>query len=478
MLLASAGLGALWLPGGSVTPPTPKRTDFGWDAGAYLEALERRFVEQREASCPQGETPSALQRLDAQLVVLEAAPEAAPTADTWKDLEEAVFDAAVISAACPEHATAFSATVPRIQEGVRKHSSSWDLVRPDVLARLYRLRYGLRAAFEEVLEQVRERDLMLTRGVDDRFALPQVTLHGVVIQSGDILVSRGGAPTSALIARGNDRPGNFSHVALVHVSSEGEASVIESHIESGVGVFSAQQYLADKKLRIMVLRLTPDHPALKRTPDLPAQAAAHALDKARNNPPGYDFAMDFKDPVLMFCSEVVYDAYRSQGVHLWKALSSLSGPASGRWLASLGVEHFETLAPSDLEYDPQLRVVAEWRNPKTLSDDRIDNAIIDALLDRAERGLDLRYEPAKLGLARAAKVYSVILNRVGLQGPVPEGMSASSALRVERLRELHAELDKRVRVDRKRFEQEHGYAPPYWQLVRMAQKHANAIAVD
>ena len=36
------------------------------------------------------------------------------------------------------------------------------------------------------------------------------------------------------------------------------------------------------------------------------------------------------------------------------------------WLSDFGVEHFITQMPADLEYDPQLSVVAEWRDPETL----------------------------------------------------------------------------------------------------------------
>ena len=58
---------------------------------------------------------------------------------------------------------------------------------------------------------------------------PAVEFKGIKLCSGDILVSRGGAPTSALIARGNDYPGSFSHVALLHVDEKsGAGSMIES----------------------------------------------------------------------------------------------------------------------------------------------------------------------------------------------------------------------------------------------------------
>ncbi|MDH5493264.1 MAG: YiiX/YebB-like N1pC/P60 family cysteine hydrolase, partial [Myxococcales bacterium] len=284
------------------------------------------------------------------------------------------------------------------------------------------------------------------------------------------LASRGGAPTSALIARGNDYPGNFSHIALLHVSEQGEASVIESHIESGVGISSVERYLEDTKLRIMVLRLRADHPALALDPRLPHHAASDALENARAGHIPYDFAMDFEDPSKLFCSEVASSAYAIHGVELWRNLSSLSGPGLRRWLGALGVRHFETMSPSDIEYDPQLRVVAEWRDPEALFSAHLDDAILDVGLEQAEAGVALEHSSLRLPLARLAKAYSVILEQLGRLGPIPEGMSATSALKVEALRARHSRIRARLEAAAERYRRVQGRRPPYWTLVRLARE--------
>src|SRR4029453_14375858 len=146
-----------------------------------------------------------------------------------------------------------------------------------------------------------------------------------------------------------------------------------------------EKYLTDTKLRIMVLRLRNDLPPLAADPLLPHRAASLAL---RNPPPRhipYDFAMNHADAAQQFCSEVAAAAYRPVGITLWMRLSHLSTPGVTSWLSALGVGHFETQEPSDLEYDPQLRVVAEWRDPETLFQDHADNAVIDVMLEAAER---------------------------------------------------------------------------------------------
>ena len=246
--------------------------------------------------------------------------------------------------------------------------------------------------------------------------------------------------------------------------------MIESHIECGVVVGPLEKYLTDTKLRIMVLRLRADLPQLVADPQLPHKAATHAMHEATSRHIPYDFAMDYTDPSKQFCSEVASASYKPLGVKLWMGVSHLSTPGVTAWLSAVGVRHFETQEPSDLEYDPQLRVVAEWRDPETLFKDHADNAVIDVMLERAEAGEQLGYNVWLLPTARLAKLYSVVKNKFGGIGPIPEGMSATPALRVERLKQNHAALRARLLERVEKFKAERGYMPPYWELLRLARE--------
>lgn len=113
------------------------------------------------------------------------------------------------------------------------------------------------------------------------------------------------------------------------------------------------------------------------------------LARISAGPIPYDFAMDCASPQALFCSEVPYHAYRDQGLELWPWKSRISSPGLAAWLGGLGVRHFTTLVPSDLEYDPGLAPVAEWRSPEGLAQDRADGALLDALLEAAEEGARL-----------------------------------------------------------------------------------------
>ncbi len=463
---------ALLTPERAAEPPPFEGHPFTWGEDALFARLEREFDAAREAGC-EARTAALDDGLEALDLAIDRVHDsgAADEEAALASLEARLFAVAPHFGACLDRVPELAARVARLRRVVKDRSLAWA---PDDRAardRLYRLLYGSRAALEELLLQMPDPSpLALLAGTDEPSETPSTTIRGVTLHSGDILVSRGGAPTSALIARGNDYPGNFSHVALLHVAEDGTPTVIESHIESGVGAFTAERYLEDTKLRIMVLRLRADLPAVRAAPDLPHRAASHALERARGGHIPYDFAMDDTDPSQLFCSEVASDAYRSQGVELWRGRSSLSGPGLTRWLAAVGVTHFETQSPSDLEHDPQVTVVAEWRGADTLFADHADNAVIDVLLEGAEAGDDIGYDYPRLPLARLAKAYSVVLNLFGEVGPIPEGMSATTGLRVEWLRARHGAIRAGLERRAEAYRATHGRRPPYWTLVRLARE--------
>jgi hypothetical protein len=356
---------------------------------------------------------------------------------------------------------------------VMRAARTWPVERAEVHAAIYRVVYGGRAAIEEALAQAGSDALPALVLLEDiPSSTPWIEVTGVRIHSGDILLSRGGAPTSALIARGSDFPGSFSHAALVHVDSEtGVATVIEALIEMGSVLSTAEEYLESKKLRILLLRQRPDGPVISADPLAPHRAAAFMLARVRGESVEYDFSMDWQDPAKFFCSEVPFHAYRSVGLDLWAVRSDMSAPGLASWLGAMGVEHFTTLVPSDLEYDPRLGTVAEWRDVSTLRQHRFDNVTIEALLEGADDGDRLGYAWYHLPAARLLKAWSVGQGLLGGVPTIPAGMSAATALRVDALaNRIHPQLRAAIEEKATVFRAENGYEAPYWVLFEMARE--------
>ena len=453
------------LPAGAAGEP------FTWKHDEKWNALEASFREAREIGC-RGLQPRILQGFkqgNQYLATLSAAP-VKPDAPVLTRMETVTFGLGTMVAACPEGLHDYVDLITKTRSLLKRQSQKWDMDDRLVRDRLYRMIYGGRAALEEVMLQAPAGSYpALIRAGRIESVTPSYLFRDVTLYSGDILVSRGGAPTSALIARGNDYPGNFSHVAVFHVDEKtGVPGIIESHIEVGVVVSTLEEYIKDKKLRVMVLRLRPDLPQMKDDPMLPHKAAKYAYEETKRRHIPYDFEMDYRDPSKWFCSEVASNAYRQFGVELWKGTTRMSAPGVVKWLSYFGVTHFETQAPADLEYDPQLAVVAEWRDPETLWKDHVDSAVVEAMLEGADEGDGISYPWWKLAIVRLAKAYSIMLNLFGRVGPVPEGMNAAAALRNLELSTRHENIKEKALAQAAAFQEKRGYRPPYWELVRMA----------
>jgi hypothetical protein len=464
----------------AASPPLPAPTavaspnaeaPFHWNQDELWLALEQRFRDAAALGCERlrGPIDDGLgygHRLLAGL----AAHNVGPEARVLDSIEYNTFELAALVAGCFERLPEYADLVARTRSVVKRQSERWDMKAGK--DRLYRLLFGGRAALEEVMLQgPAEAVPALVRGDDEASATPSTKILGVTVHSGDLLVSRGGAVSSALIAVGNDYQGNFSHVVIVHVDEKTNLpTVIQSNEHGGLQRTTIQDYLKDVKLRVMILRPRADLAAVVADPMLPHGAATVAFERAGYRDTPYDFAIDHRDDSKMYCSEVPAWAYRQVGVTLWMDISRISAPGTRQWLAALGVKRFDTQEPSDLEYDPQLRVVAEWRDPHTLYIDHVDNVVTEAMLGGAAQGDRLTHTWYMLPVVRVLKGYSVLLESVGKTGPVPEGLSATVAARFLTLDQRHAAIKRRVLVAAEEFQSRKGYRSPEWQLLRMAKQ--------
>lgn len=459
---------------GEYVPSTGEQSQkqpFAWNQDVYWQSLEATYRDLKLGGCATAvpALASKFQKAKGLLRTIEG-KRLGPEAPLFRELEGLVFEMGPIVGACGARMQEYLGLIADMRTVIKKRSTEWNMHSPTARTTLYRLLYGSRAAAEEVILQTApDMAPVLVRGKDEPSQTPAADVRNIRIHSGDILVSRGGAPTSALIARGNDYPGNFSHIAFVYVDPGTHTpSIVEAHIERGVVVSTVEQYLDDKKLRVMLVRPREDLPRLAKDPQIPHKAAERAYARAVAEHVPYDFEMNYKDHRKLFCSEVASAAYEPYGITLWAGISHISSPGLRRWLSAFGVRYFETQEPSDLEYDPQLTVVAEWRDPETLRKDHYDNAVTEVMLEGADQGDELSYSWYLLPVVRIAKAYSVVLNVLGKVGPVPEDMPATAALRNVRYSKKHDAIAAGLARRAELFKSEKGYEPPYWELVKLA----------
>ncbi len=395
-----------------------------------------------------------------------------PDETFYPSIEKRFFEIAPLIAAQKNKSDWYIRFYNQVRKKLKNDSRFWDMNKDASRNLAYRILYGMRATVEEILLQSSDDQFISTMFVSEEPSMtPSIDVLGIKVHSGDLLVSRGGAEVSAFISRGNDYPGNFSHVAMIHIDKEtNEPYFIEAHIEKGVALASLDQYLNDKKLRFMVMRPRADLPQMVKNPMLPYEASSYIYNESQARHIPYDFRMDYYDSSAMFCSEVGSYAYKHFGVDLWEFESTISSDGIINWLNVFGVEKFVTQMPSDLEYDPMLSVVAEWRNKEVLFQDHLDNAVMDALISQANNGEKLDYNIWLLPIARTIKAYSFFLNVIGKEGLIPEGMDAVMALKnndfVDRFNTCKSITESKIQS----FKEENNYLPPYWQMLRMAEE--------
>ena len=449
------------------------RKPFIWGQDKLWDQLEVSFKNAKEI--PSGALDSIVNKMTIETDSIFNENEdklLKPNDPFYTSIEKRFFNIAPLIAAQKVKSDWYIRFYNQVRKKMKNDSRSWDMGHELTRNLTYRILYGMRATVEEILLQSSDDQFISTTFVSNEpSATPSVIVLGIEVHSGDLLISRGGAEVSAFISRGNDYPGNFSHVAIIHIDKEtNEPYFVEAHIEKGVALASLDEYLNDKKLRFMVMRPRADLLQMIENPILPYEASLYIYNESQTRHIPYDFKMDYYDSSAMFCSEVGSYAYKHSGIELWEFESTISSSGIINWLNDFGVENFVTQMPSDLEYDPMLSVVAEWRNKDILFQDHLDNAVMDALISRANEGENLDYNNWLLPIARTIKAYSFFLNLIGKDGIIPEGMDAQTALKnndfVDRFNICKTSTESKI----KSFREKNKYLPPYWQMVRMAEE--------
>jgi hypothetical protein len=224
--------------------------------------------------------------------------------------------------------------------------------------------------------QTFEGDFPLTLGTN-KHALSE-------LKSGDIIISRGNAFTSAAIARIAEFDSQFSHVSFVYKDEKGEFHTTEAHIEIGSITAPLVTHIEQGNSRTAIMRYHDEKVAHEAAKYIFERVKKHQLT-GRNIP--YDFAMDYQDHSQIFCSEVAFEGFEQKGVDIPRHKSKLT-QGTRTFLNKIGIpvddetiKTFKIFSPGDLEFDPRFKMVLEWRNPAKLKHSRIKDVILTKMYE-------------------------------------------------------------------------------------------------
>lgn len=216
------------------------------------------------------------------------------------------------------------------------------------------------------------------------------------LKSGDVILSRGNAYSSAAIARIGDDDTQFSHLTLVYRDEkDGKLHTSEAHIEIGNVVAPMKVHIDQKNARTVVFRMKDEKLAHEAGKYMFDYIKKYKKKKKKNIP--YDFSMVYQDDSKIFCSEVIYHGYNEASKKLYgrelniPLYKTTFNPNLRKFLNKIGIEvdkqsikTFDTFGPGEIQFDPRFDIVAEWRNPEKLKDTRFKDAILTKLFQWME----------------------------------------------------------------------------------------------
>lgn len=206
------------------------------------------------------------------------------------------------------------------------------------------------------------------------------------LKSGDVILSRGTAFTSAAISRIGNGDTNFSHLALVYVDPRTQKITLsEAHIEVGSFNGSLGDYLTDGKTRAAVFRYKDPILAARAAEMMRDKISSYQAEHVENIP--YDFAMDPDEPSKLFCSELISHAFdlakgSSAAIPMFR---SHVNPENRDFLNRLGVSVKRTFLPGDVEFDPNFELIAEWRDYSRMNESHMHDAVLAVMFEWMDR---------------------------------------------------------------------------------------------
>jgi len=193
-------------------------------------------------------------------------------------------------------------------------------------------------------------------------------------QSGDILLTRSSSFLSAIIARIGDEDGQFSHGAMIYVDKKGEVQVIEALIHAGVVITPYEKWRErNHHSRALIFR----HPDKKLAKNAAQKLYNDVQERwANNDPILYDFGMDDSNANQFFCSEIIQYAFHLAGETKLPTFStSFKSFNHHTFVSDMTIKVDSAFSPGDLEIEPEINFVAEWRDYNRTSLTRIQDVV-------------------------------------------------------------------------------------------------------
>ena len=284
-------------------------------------------------------------------------------------------------------------------------------------------------------------------------------------KSGDMMMTRTSSFVSAVIARIGDEDGQFSHAAMIYIDNNGQIYVMESLIEEGVKISPFGEWKKKNHHARAVLFRYHDEKEGRNVANRLYQYIQLQL-KSKGEIP-YDFHMNDRDQSEIYCAELVQFGFNHSNIYTIPTFrSSYKRLENHPFLKELTIHTYEGFAPSDLEVEPHINLVAEWRNYDETRDARMEDAIQTKVLYwMSKKGYLLKRTPqsflfANIGIF-ARKAFGIKKDLIPLN--MPEGFLEN----IIKLYDLNKILEKYLSDLNIQYQKKYGYPMDYGTMMHI-----------
>ncbi len=286
-------------------------------------------------------------------------------------------------------------------------------------------------------------------------------------KSGDIIIVRTSSFVSAIISRIGDEDGQLSHAAMLYVDDKGEKQIIEALYSKGVVIVPFDEWRKnDRHARVVLFRYRDENLAKKAAKKL-NDSIHHRWEYG--DPILYDFKMTPRSD-RYFCSELVQHAFRLIGENRIPAFpTSFQAFADHSFLDDFAIEATQAFAPSDMEVEPLVDVVAEWRDYDITRDVRIEDVVQTKVLNWMSHKHYYLKRTLKSSLGAS----------VGIIGRRYFGINRSNSLinvsygfveSIIKLYDVNKILEKHLRKKEQEYFKKHGHPMGYLMMMEKLEK--------
>jgi hypothetical protein len=167
---------------------------------------------------------------------------------------------------------------------------------------------------------------------------------------------------------------------MIYVDENRGPMVMESLIESGVGITPLKEWRKHHHVRTVLYR--------PRNHELAEKAAANLYrvirERQENKQPiPYDFTMKADEHSEIFCAEIIswaFDMVMEGKSNIPAYPTEFLQFLHHSFLKTLTVNEKSTFSPNDLEVEPSVEMVAEWRNYEGTRMRRIQDVVLTSMM--------------------------------------------------------------------------------------------------